>query len=172
MTEEVVLNDQVESQDTPATDPDNDITTWKKRLAGKDQALTATKKQLDEIKAEYDKVQAWKLQMEEASLTEFERAQRRIATLEQELKATREAEQRERLAKEYPTYVQFAETTKELSVEERAKQFEELLKTGGAPKQEFTDPNKPAKAAPSTGKKRSSEDIVRDIAALGNPWGE
>ncbi len=172
MTEEVVLNDQVESQDTPATDPDNDITTWKKRLAGKDQALTATKKQLDEIKAEYDKVQAWKLQMEEASLTEFERAQRRIATLEQELKATREAEQRERLAKEYPTYVQFAETTKELSVEERAKQFEELLKTGGAPRQEFTDPNKPAKAAPSTGKKRSSEDIVRDIAALGNPWGE
>ncbi len=172
MTEEVVLNDQVESQDTPATDPDNDITTWKKRLAGKDQALTATKKQLDEIKAEYDKVQAWKLQMEEASLTEFERAQRRIATLEQELKATREAEQRERLAKEYPTYVQFAETTKELSIEERAKQFEELLKTGGAPRQEFTDPNKPAKAAPSTGKKRSSEDIVRDIAALGNPWGE
>jgi chromosome segregation ATPase len=172
VTEEVVLNDQVESQDTPATDPDNDITTWKKRLAGKDQALTATKKQLDEIKAEYDKVQAWKLQMEEASLTEFERAQRRIATLEQELKATREAEQRERLAKEYPTYVQFAETTKELSVEERAKQFEELMKTGGAPKQEFTDPNKPAKAAPSTGKKRSSEDIVKDIAALGNPWGE
>lgn len=172
MTEEVVLNDQVESQDTPATDPDNDITTWKKRLAGKDQALTATKKQLDDIKAEYDKVQAWKLQMEEASLTEFERAQRRIATLEQELKATRESEQRERLAKEYPTYVQFAETTKELSIEERAKQFEELMKTGGTPKQEFVDPNKPAKGVPSTGKKRSSEDIVRDIAALGNPWGE
>lgn len=172
MTEEVVLNDQVESQDTPATDPDNDITTWKKRLAGKDQALTATKKQLDEIKAEFDKVQAWKLQMEEASLTEFERAQRRIATLEQELKATREAEQRERLAKEYPAYVQFTEKTKELSAEERAKEFEELLKTGGAPRQEFTDPNKPAKQVASAGKKRSSEDIVKDIAALGNPWGD
>lgn len=172
MTEEVVLNDQAQSQVEPATDQDNDITTWKKRLAGKDQALTATKKQLDDIKAEYDKVQAWKLQMEEASLTEFERAQRRIATLEQELKATRESEQRERLAKEYPTYVQFAETTKELSVEERAKQFEDLLKTGGAPRQEFTDPNKPARAQATVGKKRSTTEIVKDIAALGNPWGE
>ena len=172
MTEEVVLNDQAQSQVEPATDQDNDITTWKKRLAGKDQALTATKKQLDEIKSEYEKVQAWKLQMEEASLTEFERAQRRIATLEQELKTTREAEQRERLAKEYPTYVQFSESTKELSVEERAKQFEDLLKTGGAPKQEFVDPNKPAKEVPSAGKKRSTDQIVKDIAALGNPWGE
>ena len=172
MTDEVVLNDQDQSQVEPATDQDNDITTWKKRLAGKDQALTATKKQLDDIKAEYEKVQTWKLQMEEASLTEFERAQRRIATLEQELKATRESEQRERLAKEYPAYVQFTEKTKELSAEARAKEFEELLKTGGAPRQEFTDPNKPAKQVASAGKKRSSEDIVKDIAALGNPWGE
>ena len=172
MTEEVVLNDQAQSQVEPATDQDNDITTWKKRLAGKDQALTATKKQLDDVKAEYEKVQAWKLQMEEASLTEFERAQRRIATLEQELKTTRESEQRERLAKEYPTYVQFAEKTKELSVEDRAKEFEELLKTGGTPRQEFTDPNKPARAQATVGKKRSSDEIVKDIAALGNPWTE
>ena len=172
MTDEVVLNDQAQSQVDPATDQDNDITTWKKRLAGKDQALTATKKQLDEIKAEYEKVQAWKLQMEEASLTEFERAQRRIATLEQELKATREAEQRERLSKEFPSYVQWVEKSKDLTDEDRAREFEALMKTGGAPKQEFVDPNKPAKEVPSTGKKRSSEDIVKDIAALGNPWGD
>ena len=172
MTDEVVLNDQDQSQVEPATDQDNDITTWKKRLAGKDQALTATKKQLDEIKAEYDKVQTWKLQMEEASLTEFERAQRRITTLENELKATRESEKRERLAKEYPAYVQWAAKAETLSDEERAAEFEALMKTGGAPKQEFTDPNKPAKQVASAGKKRSSEDIVKDIAALGNPWGE
>lgn len=172
MTEEVVLNDQAQSQVEPATDQDNDITTWKKRLAGKDQALTATKKQLDDVKAEYEKVQAWKLQMEEASLTEFERAQRRIATLEQELKSTRESEQRERLSKEYPSYVQWVEKSKDLTDEDRAKEFEALVKTGGAPKQEFVDPNKPAKAQPLTGKKRSSDEIVRDIAALGNPWNE
>ena len=172
MTDEVVLNDQAQSQVDPATDQDNDITTWKKRLAGKDQALTATKKQLDDVKAEYEKVQAWKLQMEEASLTEFERAQRRIATLEQELKATRESEQRELLAKEYPTYVQFADATKDLSVEERAKEFEALLKTGGVPRQDFTDPNKPARAQATAGKNRSTTEIVKDIAALGNPWGE
>jgi len=172
VTDEVVLNDQDQSQVEPATDQDNDITTWKKRLAGKDQALTATKKQLDEIKAEYEKVQTWKLQMEEASLTEFERAQRRIATLENELKATRESEKRERLAKEYPTYASWASKVEALSDEERAAEFEAFMKTGGAPKQEFTDPNKPAKEVPSAGKKRSADQIVKDIAALGNPWGE
>ena len=172
MTEEVVLNDQAQSQVEPATDQDNDITTWKKRLAGKDQALTATKKQLDDIKAEYDKVQTWKLQMEEASLTEFERAQRRIATLENELKATRESEKRERLSKEYPTYASWVSKVEALSDEERAAEFEAFMKNGGAPAQEFTDPNKPAKQVASTGKKRSTNDIVKDIAALGNPWGE
>jgi len=172
VTDEVVLNDQVESQVPPATDQDNDITTWKKRLAGKDQALTATKKQLDDVKAEYDKVQAWKLQMEEASLTEFERATRRIATLEQELKATREAEQRERLSKEYPSYVGWVEKSKELSDEDRAKEFEAMMKSGGVQKQEFVDPNKPARAMPTAGNKRTTGQIVKDIADLGNPWGE
>ena len=33
VTDEVVLNDQAQSQVEPATDQDNDITTWKKRLA-------------------------------------------------------------------------------------------------------------------------------------------
>ena len=171
--DEVVLNDQAESQvEALATDQDNDITTWKKRLAGKDQALTATKKQLDEIKSEYEKVQAWKLQMEEASLTEFERAQNKIAKLEQELKATRDAESKARLAKEFPTYVQWTEKVAALTDEDRAREFEELIKTGGKQTEQFVDPNKPAKAAPSAGKKRSSDDIVKDIAALGNPWGE
>lgn len=169
--EEVVNQPVPESQET-ATQDDNDITTWKKRLAGKDQALTSTKKQLDELKAEYEKVQAWKLQMEEASLTEFERAQRKIETLEKELRATREAETKARLAQEYPTYVQWQSKVAELSDEERAREFEALIKTGGKPADESVDPNKPAKAAPVKAGKRSSEEIVRDIAALGNPWGE
>ena len=171
MTDEVVNQVAPESQET-ATQDDNDITTWKKRLAGKDQALTSTKKQLDELKAEYEKVQAWKLQMEEASLTEFERAQRKIETLEKELRATREAEAKARLAKEYPTYGQWQEKVAELTDEDRAREFEALLRTGGKPVEEFVDPNKPAKATPVKAGKRSSEEIVRDIAALGNPFGE
>jgi DNA repair exonuclease SbcCD ATPase subunit len=170
--DEVVLNDQAQSQVEPATDQDNDITTWKKRLAGKDQALTATKKQLDEIKSEYDKVQAWKLQMEEASLTEFERAQNKIAKLEQELKTTRESETKSRLAKEFPTYVEWAEKSANLSDEERAREFEALMKSGGKQDDQFVDPNKPARAQATAGKNRSTTEIVKDIAALGNPWNE
>jgi uncharacterized coiled-coil DUF342 family protein len=170
--DEVVLNDQVESRETPATDQDNDITTWKKRLAGKDQALTATKKQFDELKSEFDKVQSWKLQMEEASLTEFERAQNKIAKLEQELKATRDAESKARLSKEYPSYVQWQEKSAALSDEERAAEFEAMIKTGGKKPDDFVDPNKPARAMPTAGNKRTAGQIVKDIADLGNPWGE
>lgn len=169
---EEVVNQPVPESQEAATQDDNDITTWKKRLAGKDQALTSTKKQLDELKAEYEKVQTWKLQMEEASLTEFERAQRKIETLEKELRATKEAESKARLAKEYPTYVQWQEKVASLTDEDRAREFEALIKTGGKPVEEFVDPNKPAKATPAKAGKRSSEEIVRDIAALGNPWGE
>ena len=117
-------------------------------------------------------MQTWKLQMEEASLTEFERAQRKIESLEKELRATKEAESKARLAQEYPTYVQWQSKVAELTDEERAREFEALVKTGGKPAEEFVDPNKPAKAAPVKAGKRSSEEIVRDIAALGNPWGE
>ena len=167
---EVVLNEQPESQQMAATQDENDITTWKKRLAGKDQALTSTKKQLDDLKAEFDKVQSWKLQMEEASLTEFERAQRKIEALEKELRATKEAESKARLAQEYPTYVQWQSKVAELSDEDRAREFEALIKTGGKPAEEFVDPNKPAKATPAKAGKRTPEEIVRDIASLGNPW--
>lgn len=169
---EEVVNQPVPESQEAATQDDNDITTWKKRLAGKDQALTSTKKQLDELKAEYEKVQTWKLQMEEASLTEFERAQRKIESLEKELRATKEAESKARLAQEYPTYVQWQSKVADLSDEERAREFEALIKTGGKPAEEFVDPNKPAKATPVKAGKRSPEDIVKDIAALGNPWGE
>jgi len=169
--EEVVNQPVTESQET-ATPDDNDITTWKKRLAGKDQALTSTKKQLDELKSEYEKVQTWKLQMEEASLTEFERAQRKIETLEKELRATREAESKARLAKEYPSYVQWQEKVAELTDEDRAREFEALIKTGGKTLDESVDPNKPAKAVPAAAGKRNASEIVKDIAALGNPWGE
>ena len=169
---EEVVNQPVPESQEAATQDDNDITTWKKRLAGKDQALTSTKKQLDELKSEYEKVQTWKLQMEEASLTEFERAQRKIELLEKELRTTKEAESKARLAQEYPTYVQWQEKVASLTDEDRAREFEALVKTGGKTAEEFVDPNKPAKSSPTAAGKRSAGEIVKDIAALGNPWGE
>jgi len=169
--EEVVGQPIPESQET-VTQDDSDITTWKKRLAGKDQALTATKKQLDEVKAEYEKVQTWKIQMEESSLTEFERAQRKIESLEKELRSTRESEAKSRLAKDYPNYVQWQEKAAELTDEDRAREFEAMIATGGKTAEYFVDPNKPAKATPAAAGKRNASEIVKDIAALGNPWGE
>ena len=53
------------STETAAT-PAFDETTWKKRLAGKDQALTATQRERDAIKAERDALSQWKAAQEQA----------------------------------------------------------------------------------------------------------
>jgi hypothetical protein len=42
----------------------------------------------------------------------------------------------------------------------------------GKSEETFVDPNKPAKATTAKAGKRSSDEIVRDIASLGNPWSE
>ena len=73
MADEVVNSAPVQSDEVVApevaavpTDNEADVTTWKKRLAGKDQALTATKKELDEIRSRADELAKWKAEQEQA----------------------------------------------------------------------------------------------------------
>lgn len=58
------------------TTPVVDEATWKKRLSGKDQALTAAQRERDAIKAERDELSKWKAQTEQANLTEVEKLQK------------------------------------------------------------------------------------------------
>jgi hypothetical protein len=80
-----VQSDEVVAPEVAAVPTENeaDVTTWKKRLAGKDQALTATKKELDELKSKAEELAKWKAEQEQASMTEFEKAQAKIRELEQ-----------------------------------------------------------------------------------------
>ena len=50
------------------TQDENDITTWKKRLAGKDQALTSAKAELDNLRKEAESFKKWKSENENANM--------------------------------------------------------------------------------------------------------
>jgi hypothetical protein len=90
-----------ESVETPAT-PAFDEATWKRRLAGKDQALTAAKQEAARIKAEAEALAKWKAEREQADMTELEKLQRQIAEFEARATAAEAAANAARLAREYP----------------------------------------------------------------------
>jgi len=156
------------------TQAEDDVATWKKRLSGKDQALTAAKAELESIRKEAEDLKRWKAEKENANLSEFEKAQNRLAALESELNEAREAAKNERLRNAYPNYAQFLADTAGLSDDARAASFEkymaELRKeqaTGGA--DNIVEPNNPRKGG-STGTKRTQADIIADMEKLGNPF--
>ena len=162
----------VETPVVEATAPEEDLATWKKRLAGKDQALTATKKELDAIKAEADSLKKWKAEVEFANMTELEKANVRAQQLEQELQAARSAAQEEALARKHPTYAKFAAEIKGLDAAAQAEAFEKFVNSvkNESTTDTYVDTNSPRKAAPPAASKRGTSDIAKDLEALGNPF--
>jgi HD-GYP domain-containing protein (c-di-GMP phosphodiesterase class II) len=158
--------------DTQATEQQEDIATWKRRLAGKDQALTTAKKAAEEFRAKYEELAKWKAAQEEASLSEFEKAERRAKELERELENTRAEFERERLKSKYPTYFEFTEKVKDLDSETRAAEFEKLMKSavgGGSP--DISDANSPKKTVAKE-KTLTPDGIKEALRAIGNPWAD
>jgi chromosome segregation ATPase len=156
------------------TENENDVTTWKKRLSGKDQALTAAKAELESIRKEAEDLKRWKAEKENANLSEFEKAQNRLAALESELNEARESARNERLRNAYPNYAQFLADTAGLSDDARAASFEKYMAelrreqaTGGA--DAIVEPNNPRKGG-SDSRTRTQADIIADMEKLGNPF--
>jgi septal ring factor EnvC (AmiA/AmiB activator) len=186
MTEEVVANVAVESttsdvQDNlPVSDESTqgteDITTWKKRLAGKDQALTATKKDLDDAKRQLEELSKFKAQIEEQSMSEYDKAQNRIKALEGEITSSREQAKRERLAREYPLYNQLLQDTAGLDEDSRAAAFERFIAdartVSGEETTSLVDPNNPRRSEPKVNTKRDASAIADELKSLGNPFFE
>ncbi len=139
MADEVVNSAPVQSDEVVApevaavpTENEADVTTWKKRLAGKDQALTATKKELDEFRSKAEELSRWKAEQEQASMSEFERAQAKIRELEQKAATAEQAVKEERLAREYPLAYQFLKDTSNLDEVGRAAALENFVKQAAA----------------------------------------
>ena len=182
MAEEVVISAEVQSPEVapevaPTTESEGDVTTWKKRLAGKDQALTATKKELDELRSRAEELSKWKAEQEQASMTEIEKAQAKIRDLEAKATAAEQTAKEERLAREFPLAYQFMKDTVGLDEVSRAAALEKFVRGASAPEAvEPTpapvDPNNARRATAAPEVKPTSKSITEKLAALGNPFAE
>ena len=185
MADEVVNSAPVQSDEVVApevaavpTDNEADVTTWKKRLAGKDQALTATKKELDEIRSKADELAKWKAEQEQASMTEFEKAQAKIRELEQKAATAEQSAKEERLAREFPLAYQFQKDTSGLDETSRAAALEKFIRDASAIKEQVetapapVDPNNARRTVAAPVEKPTSKSISDALKALGNPFAE
>ncbi len=183
MAEEVVNSTEVQSPaevvEAPVTtENEGDVTTWKKRLAGKDQALTAAKKELDEIKSKAEELARWKAEQEQSQMTEFEKAQARIRELESKAAAAEAAAREERLAREFPLASQFVKDTSGLDEVSRVAALEKFIRDAAAASAIVesepapVDPNNARRATAAPTVKPDSKSIKEKLAALGNPFAE
>ncbi len=185
MADEVVNSAPVQSDEVVApevaavpTDNEADVTTWKKRLAGKDQALTATKKELDELKSKAEELARWKAEQEQASMTEFEKAQAKIRELEQKAATAEQAAKEERLAREYPLAYQFLKDTGGLDEVGKAAALENFVRQAASatqttePEPAPVDPNNARRGTAAPTEKPNSKSISDALKALGNPFAE
>jgi hypothetical protein len=176
-----VQSDEVEAPvvATVPTENEADVTTWKKRLAGKDQALTATKKELDEIRSRAEELAKWKAEQEQASMTEFEKAQAKIRELEGKAAAAEQVAKEERLAREYPLAYQFLKDTGGLDEVGKAAALENFVKQAAAASAATVesepspvDPNNARRATAAPTEKPNSKSISDALKALGNPFAD
>jgi TolA-binding protein len=185
VAEEVVNSTVPESQestapvvDATATENDADVTTWKKRLAGKDQALTATKKELDELRSKAEELSRWKAEQEQAQMTEFEKAQAKIRELEQKAAAAEQAAKEERMAREFPLAYQFQKDTSGLDEASRAAALEKFIREAAAVKEQaeqapaLVDPNNARRVTAVPSVKPDSKSISDKLKSLGNPFAD
>jgi TolA-binding protein len=163
---------------TVPTDVEGDVATWKKRLAGKDQALTAAKKELDDIKSKAEELSRWKAEQEQAQMTEFEKAQAKIRDLESKAAAAEQSAKEERLAREFPLAYQFQKDTSGLDEASRAAALEKFIRDATASKEQvetapaIVDPNNARRATAAPITKPDSKSISEKLKGLGNPFAD
>lgn len=127
-----------ETSDEPVTDgtesPEEEeatlaeqLATERKRLAGKDQALTRTQRERDAASREAARLRAKVAEFENSNLSELERAQAEAAQAKAEAAAARQEVQRAKLAAKYPGYATFIEQTAGLDEEDIAQMFQSII---------------------------------------------
>ncbi len=149
-----------------ATTPVVDETTWRKRLSGKDQALTAAQRERDAIKAERDELSAWKAQTEQANLSEVEKLQQERDALRAEAQQAKAEAAAVRLSAAYPLAAELLGDDMTKFDEVRVAEINGRLAKEQAGESEQSepriDPNSPRRAVP----KPPSDDLASATAAL------
>lgn len=162
---------EAEAPTTPAVDE----ATWKKRLAGKDQALTAAQRERDQLRAEAQRLSAWKAEKEQADLTELERAQAEIKRFQSEAEAARAEATAARLAARYPLAAEALGDDIGKLDETKVAELNGRLSAGTAesvPAEPRIDPNSPRKNPPRVSGEPSLDDLKDALTAQGNPFFE
>lgn len=178
MSEIVALSEETESLEAPeaeATPSADELATLKKRLAGKDQAYSALKKQFDAIAAEKDGLSKWKAEKEYSDLSEVEKLQRSLADAESRIAAAEQRAERARLASTYPLAVEmFGDDP--LPSEERLAALQQRLTpveaTGGEDTDTRVDPNRPRRtvAGAKPVDRQTTDELVSSLRGMANPF--
>lgn len=175
MTDEVApVEGAIESPDdaagaAPEATPAIDEATWKKRLAGKDQALTATQKERDALRSERDSYQRKIAEYENANLSEVERLQKQLAEVEAREQSAQQEATRLRLQGKYP--LSFAVIGEKAPLDEAdLAQIEARLIEMRSEEEAPINPNNPQRRPPSTPKPKTSADLAAELKSLGNPF--
>ena len=129
MSTEIVAPEATE--ETPeASPPAEDVATLKRQvetLRGQSQALDRAQKEKDRLAQELTEAQRRLAEREQADMTEFEKAQARIKTLEGDLAKAQTGLTRAQLAAKYRKAVEFFGEDEPLPSEERLAELEKAL---------------------------------------------
>lgn len=157
----------------PAT-PEIDEATWKRRIAGKDQALTAAQRERDAIKAERDSLAAWKAQTEQANMTELQKLQAERDQLAADAAAARAEALATRLGAQYPLAAELLGGDLSKFDEVRVAEINGRLAKEAAAEAEPVEPkvdaNSPRRPAPRAPQVSDVESAKAALTAAGNPY--
>lgn len=163
-----------ETPESTATPEGEDAATLKRRLAGKDQALTKTQKERDALKAQFDEVQKRLLEREQADMSEVDRLKLERDQAKDDAAAARAEATKARLARDFPLAVEFY-GDEPLPSEERLSSLEKRLAAKSEDETEDEpriDPNRPRRTtAPTSPREMSAEDLEKQLARTPPPWG-
>lgn len=169
--ESQVLADQPEgSSDTPAT-PASDEATWKARLRGKDQALTAAQQRAQAAEAEREALARRLQEYEDANKSELQKALDRVAALEAEASAAKKAAAAATLARKYPLAAELLGDDLAVFDETRVAEINgRLAKEQEAESEPRVDANSPRRTPPARPAADDLSAARQALVAAGNPY--
>jgi hypothetical protein len=162
-------------QGSPEADatPAFDEATWKKRLAGKDQALTAAQRERDALKAERDALSQWKAEQEQASMTELQKLQAERDRLQAEAQQAKAEAAAVRLRAQYPLAAEILGDDLSKFDEVRVAEIDGRLakeKAAEEAPEPRVDPNSPRRTPIARPPADDLSAAMQALTAAGNPF--
>lgn len=163
-----------EGEAEPTTQPDPEAT-WKRRIAGKDQALTTFKKENESLKGQLADYQRKVAEYENANLSEVEKLQREREQWKELAEQAKQEAASLRLRAKFPLASELLGESMPLDESALADIESRLATLKVKPDEEIveeTNPSNPGRrtSPPAKPAQRTSEDLKAELASFGNPF--